>query len=328
MTNKQDTAPETSKENVFYLVLHGFISLIDVGDDGFVGLVLDMGDAHAYLYGDWLFEQTLPVRAPGQFPLHLGVEGVDSYKKDESKNTLDSSKNVVVKLDSFPSLPNPSVRALLFLPRPRQIYYAISGTIDPNSIQGTKWDIGRIQGTPAEVSGVKVFEYTCKTFEAVKLVHYTNDTNPYWCPTPDHVVELVSKRIAILHIYDEPQKTMLPDEAAQHTVDEFNASLKVLGVQVQLTKKADDHVTLPSPIDGLLLEELDTLDKRSLLTLDLLNQQRAQGANDNTNPIGGGTGGQVCSGAHAVITPGAFKAADINKFTITTPKGQNSHGIE
>jgi hypothetical protein len=293
-------------ENVIFVVLHGFISLIDIGgtDDAFLAYLLDMGDAHAYLYGNWLFEDEFPLRAPGQLPLELGLQGVDPFPKSEL-NILNTSVNVVVKVSSIPALPNAAIRGIIHLPRPRAIYYAISGDIQKDSLKGTKADIDKIVGTPTEVSGIKIFEYTCPDIRNVQLVHFTDDPNPLW-HTPKEgegnpaKFDNPNRQVFTLHIYDEPPTTMKEEEAQQHTVDEFNMSLNVLGVAVQMTKNAGDLELPDKPPTGLASEELCTLDCRRANAIALFN--RGRGGKDDKS--GAGTGGQVCSGAHGILPGG------------------------
>jgi hypothetical protein len=306
MPRKKTAKPRRSvnKENILFVVLHGFISLIDTGgdEDAFLAYVLDMGDAHTYLYGDWLFEEEFPLRAPGQLPLQLELKGVNSFPK-KPENQLNTTNNVVVKVARIPELPNAAIHAVIQLPRPRQIYYAISGDIQADSLKGTKNDINKILGTPTSVSGIRIFEYTCPDLRNVQLAHFTDDPNPLW-HTPrigegDPAV-FDDRDVFVLHIYDEPPATMSEEEAQQHTVDEFNKSLDVLGVKVQMTKKAGDLEPPNPPPKGLTTKELSTLDFRRRQVLAVLNQ--ARGGEDDQS--GGGTGGQVCSGAHGLLTGG------------------------
>jgi len=44
-------------ENVLYVILHGLISLVDVGDAGFNAYMFDMGTDHRYLYGTFRIEK-------------------------------------------------------------------------------------------------------------------------------------------------------------------------------------------------------------------------------------------------------------------------------
>ena len=92
-------------ENILFVVMHGFISLVDTGgkEDAFLAYVLDMGDEHAYLYGDWLYEEVSSPIA-GTIALVLELQGVDSYPSNEkdknakNKNTLDTTVNVRVEV--------------------------------------------------------------------------------------------------------------------------------------------------------------------------------------------------------------------------------------
>jgi hypothetical protein len=301
-------------ENILFVVMHGFISLVDTGgkEDAFLAYVLDMGDEHAYLYGDWLYEEEFPLRMPGQLPLMLELQGVDSYSPN-AKNTLDTKVNVVVEVAEVPYLDNSAILAVIQMPRPRAIYYAISGDIQKDSLKGTVDDIGKIQGKPEQVSGIRIFVYTCPDFKKVQLIsQLTNDTDPLWhAPklTEGNPAKFPDRNVFVLHIYDEPPITMSTEDAQAHTMEEFNKSLEMMNVAVQMTKKAGP-LELPNPLppdlEGLISEELSTLNIRRRLVLGLLNEARGGCPEEDT---GGGTGGQVCSGAHGVLSGNSSSTA-------------------
>jgi hypothetical protein len=300
-------------ENILFVVMHGFISLVDTGgkEDAFLAYILDMGDEHAYLYGDWLYEEEFPIRSPGQLPLVLELQGVDSYPQN-AKNTLDTTVNVVVEVAEVPYLDDPAILAIIHLPRPRAIYYAISGDIQKDSLKGTVDDVKKIQGKPTQVSGIRIFVYTCPDFDKVQLMStLTNDTDPLWhapkltegnpAKFPDHTPP-PPRNVFVLHIYDEPPVTMSTEDAQAHTMEEFNKSLEMMRVAVQLTKEAGDLEPpnpLPPDLEGLISEELSTLNIRRRLVLGLLNEARGGCPEEDA---GSGTGGQVCSGAHGVLS--------------------------
>src|SRR5689334_16860490 len=182
--NRTNSGSEGSdkRENILYVVLHGAICLVDVGASGFKAYLIDMGDEHAYLYGDWLFEKLIPQKAKGQWPLEANLEGVDSSPKVIGQNTLDPNENVIVNISAPPSEPYPNNRALIYLPRPRKIYNFVSGKLAANSILGTKDDIKKIEGNPVDVSGIRVFEYTFTDKDKVALFDDTEDGIALWTP--------------------------------------------------------------------------------------------------------------------------------------------------
>ena len=73
---KQAAPKKKRVENVLYVVLHGLITLIDVKRKGFIAHVLDIGDDHKYLLGEWLQEQDIPERKRGTAPLRATLINV------------------------------------------------------------------------------------------------------------------------------------------------------------------------------------------------------------------------------------------------------------
>jgi hypothetical protein len=209
--------------HLLYLVLHGLISLVDVGDDGFIAYALEIGTAHRYLYGNWLTEQEIPVRPQGGQPLIAELTGVDS-----GEETLNTNFNVVVQVDKAPDVDHDDVRAVFKLPRPSKIHHFVAGTL-ANALQGT---LKPIAGKPVALSGIRIFEYT---FQDSGDVHLTqaSGTEPLWmCPGAVRAKGQTLK-VAVLHIYDQPGEDML--DHTQHTLDEFKKSAAFLGTDITLS---------------------------------------------------------------------------------------------
>src|SRR4029077_20057404 len=96
----------TPDVQVLYVVLHGLISLVDIGT-GFLAFALDMQDQHRYLFGNWLTEDEIPARSTGSQPLTAELVGVDAGNK-----RLDSDQNVIVEIDKVPDPDHQDVRAV------------------------------------------------------------------------------------------------------------------------------------------------------------------------------------------------------------------------
>lgn len=296
---------QTTPINVLYVVFHGFISLCDYGQEGFIAHVLDMGEDHAYLYGDWLSEHPIPKRQPGQSAQIATLKSVDSYPPSDC-NTMNSDNNVIIGLPDVPDPSHPFVRAILNLPRPKCIYDFISGTLNPAALQGTKEDIEKVVGSPTAVSGVRVFEYTFKDITQVKVVVNFGGEVCLWQPPEPADVCDKNLKVSVFHVYDEPLETFPSTaDAVAHNLTEFNNSMSFLGVNITLVKEPV-QITNSQPLPGLLeAETITTLDKRQCIILELLNKVRSGGKVTIENRVlgGGGGGGQVCSGGHATVSP-------------------------
>lgn len=292
--------PAITPTNVLYVVLHGLISLVDIGSDGFIAYLLDMKDEHVYMYGDWLTEQGIPTRGKGQRPLLASLQGVDAATRNQGTNTIDPTMNVVVQVPKAPPIIDPRVRAVLNLPRPQNIHYCISGTLLPNSLKGTTGSIVNLVATPPQLSGIRIFEYSFADASKVQLSS-DDGTNKLWtCPVPRLLAPVDNKNIAVLHVYDEP-KERFPDEdtATKHNQDEFNLSFAFLGVPLELVKVAQDVIPA-GHIPGLHPGELDSLDQREVFVLNIMFKVRCgQDPQPDKKTTGGG---QVCSPAHAIVS--------------------------
>ncbi|HEX3093539.1 MAG TPA: hypothetical protein VHW72_12995 [Candidatus Angelobacter sp.] len=298
-TSLDASAPATTPTNVLYVVLHGLISMVDIGAGGFIAYLLDMKEDHVYLYGDWLTEQDFPTRGKGQRPVVASLQGVDAAMLNQGTNTIDPALNVVVKVQKAPPITDVRVRAVLNLPRPQNIRYCISGTLLPNSLKGAAGPITSLVATPPRLCGIRIFEYTFD--DATKVQLLAEDGTKLWaCPEAKLLAPIDNKNIAVLHVYDEP-KDRFPDEdtATKHNQDEFNLSFAFLGVPLELVKVPQDAVPA-GPMPGLDPGELDSLDQREAFVLNIMFKVRCR--QDPPPSKGSGGGGQICSPAHAVVT--------------------------
>lgn len=298
-------------EHRLYVVLHGLICLTDIGKPGFVGHILDVQDEHDYLYGNWLREEQIPPRAPGQDPFLMRLVGVNS-----GCATLDPCQNAILTLSSSPSDNNPSVRAVVYLPRPEKIYYFLSGAVDPAIFSDVNHFIGR--KAPDRVSAIRVFQYSfafCveNGVETNSVALLGRDYTPLWIcpdlaevpvgydcesvgPCPDESEICGTIKVAVLHIYDEPGSDLDDDE--EHNKEEFNLSTDFLGATtVTLLEAAEIDDQDPPDVPGLLDGETDPLSRRDDSVLALL--QVARG--DEIEPIGG-SGGTVCNGVNGQVS--------------------------
>jgi len=276
--------------NILYVVLHGLISLVQVNNSGFLAHLIEMGDEHQYLYGNWLLEEEVPRRGNGQMPLVAQLSGVDPGTQG-----LDPNFNLVVHVSPIPADTDPRVRAVIRLPLPRDIHYFISGTVSPGVITGPASSVTKIVGQPDQLSGVRVFEYTFQ--DQGKVLLAAEDGTTLWSCPP--LAVLPDRNVAVLHIYDEPGKTLPAN--SDHNVREFNESTGFLGVPLQLTKTVQALTGLPgqNAIPGLFPGETATLDMRAVFVLDQLMNHRPQKLSSPKVTGGPGSGGQVCSGGNA-----------------------------
>ena len=269
-----------------YVFLHGLICLVDVGKLGFLGYMLDVGEDHKYLCGNWLLEREVRQR-PTRSPLRMQLVGV--YPGEAR---LDEGLNFIVKLAAHPNASDIPSRAIITLPRPKHIYYFNQGAVHHTSCQG---NTGRFSKFPTVVSGLRVFEYRFRNYSDVALVDDYGKC--IWeCPPPASIKD-VHRLVATMHIYDEPQEEV----PAGHNLHEFNTSLKFLGVEdVELLDSNTDPRINDLILPGALPGETSTLDSRDPDVLQLLFQARRNElfvARD----AGSGGGGPVCGGANATM---------------------------
>jgi hypothetical protein len=284
------------EENVLYVVIHGLVTLIDVKEKGFLAHMLEIGDEHEYLLGDWLEEAAIPERKTGKEPLRATLTQVDSGPAQ-----LDPGQNAVLKLNSVPADTSSNVRAVLRLPRPRKIYNFVRGKLRANALNG---DLSRLVRTPNEISGVAVFEYTFQDKERVALV--TDSGTGIWKPKGLAFVSVPGGdlAVAVLHVYDEPGIRLRGDaieDMAGHNRREFKLSSEFLASNLELVKDTETPFLLlkDDVPPGLLPGEVTNLDERdqSVFAIVLgLRQGNASGA-----AAGGGSAGPICAGMHAQL---------------------------
>jgi hypothetical protein len=270
-----------------YVFLHGLICLIDIGKAGFLAHMLDVGDVHKYICGNWLLERDIRVHRISKAPVRMQLVGVEP-----GNARLDEGLNFIVKLSAVPNPYPVPLRAIITLPRPRHIYYFNQGAVSHTSCQG---NVSRFTRFPTVVSGLRVFEYRFSDYTKVAL------TNEYgrsiWdCPPPAPIPE-IGRVVSTQHIYDEPQEEV----PAGHNLQEFNNSLAFLGVQdCQLldsnTEPKINDLILPGALPG----ETSTLDSRDPDVLQLLFQARRRELFEALD-VGSGGGGPVCGGANGVL---------------------------
>src|SRR5215467_2582169 len=167
-------------ENRLYLALHGFITLVDIGEFGFIAFALEMGNVHSYKYGNWLLEQDIPARGIGQLPLVASLVGVDNELLCPGDNDLNPNQNVIVSIPEAPTIKNQKVRAAFFLPRPRKIYHFVAGGIPPGALVGPDDHLRRVLGVPTLIMGLTVFEYPLAPCRRIALVDDTPEATELW----------------------------------------------------------------------------------------------------------------------------------------------------
>jgi hypothetical protein len=298
----------TAPENVLYVILHGSIVLVDVLKDsknGFDAYLLDMGKAHQYMYGTWFLEDVIPERQLGQDPMILTLEGVNPSALVSGTNDLNPDLNAVVKLPAAPVINSGVVRALVHLPRPRKIYYFTCGTVEKGSFVGA--GVARLVDNkePSTISGIRVFEYTFDAAAKTGLLAGNPEALRVW-DCPNDLAPVGTRRVAVLHIYDEPGTSMTAAAAKQHNLEEFETSLRLLGASFKLTKNphevrpAPATLLQPAPADlGILEQELGALGNRGDFMLDSLFKDRS-GTERKVSKIAGG-GGQICGAGNGLV---------------------------
>lgn len=304
--NAQEKIAEPPK-NVLYVVLHGLVCLIDDKSYNFIADLVDMGDDHEYLCGDFLFE----------FPIQSGEEltlkGVHEREPTvKNKNDLDTKFNAVVKMPDEPRIDN-YYHCRIHLPRPANIHHYIKGKVVADSLKGP---LGDLVGTPEKISGIRVFEYYFEDFNEVHVGTKSGET--LWkCPEPVLVKDKATRYLnaVVLHIYNEPGQVMA--NAAKHNRDEFNFTFAHLGTQLRLTTPAMRPEDNGEPPLGIIREELYSLDMREETIRKLTAMMRklrypVPGATveldfapdrlkQDAELLGGGGGTQVCGGPNGLI---------------------------
>ncbi|HEY2236364.1 MAG TPA: hypothetical protein VGK01_23030 [Candidatus Angelobacter sp.] len=275
-----------------YVFLHGLICLIDVGKLGFLAHMLDVGDEHKYLYGNWLLEREIKPPRIGRPPVRMQLVGVEP-----ANARLDEGLNFIARLSALPNASQIPLRAIITLPRPKHIYHFNQGAVSHTSCNENFK--GRFIRFPTVVSGLRVFEYRFSDFTKVAL------TNEYgrsvWdcpppAPTPTPIPEL-GRVVSTLHIYDEPQEEV----PAGHNLREFNTGLKFLGLHdCELLDSNTEPKINDLILPGVLPGETSTLDSRDPDVLQLLFESRQRKLFEAVD-IGGGAGGPVCGGPNGIL---------------------------
>lgn len=289
-------------ENVLYVIFHGLISLIDIGDAGFNAYMFDMRTDHRYLFGSWLIEiDSLEQNSSSQDPVVLTLDSVDAAARTKD-NTLDPDLNLVIKLDAPLPTKLPGARAVIQVPRPRKIYYYTCGDAQ-RIIDGDKSRL--VNGDyPSTISETRVFEYTFKGSPSPRLL--AGDPPPagsssVW-PFPKDLAPVGFRQVATLHFYNEPD-VFNPNTAEEHARAEFLLSTAILGVPMKLTAPSQGDVPPPAGQPdlralGILQQEVTPLDGRNDALLDF--QYLARTGQPRPNTTGGG-GGPICGGGNAQV---------------------------
>ena len=299
MATNPPVAPPVT-ENVLYVFIHGLISLVDIGDEGFNAYFLEIGPQHRYLFGDFLLEQEVRKRETGQSPLVLNLDGVDGQTVSPA-NRLNPNLNGIIQVQAAPSATADPVRALLHLPRPRNIYYFHCGPLPAGALHGNP---SRIVGgkTPSTISGVSVFEYTFSSASGPSLTE-EDPAKTAW-KVPDNLARIGNRLVASLHFYDEPFNRMSEAEALRHNVEEMNLSLRFLGTNFRLAQTTGEARPLPPNSTqpdikdlGILQGETGPLNRRRDFVRGMVFKQRC----GQDMPMPGTGGGAICGGFHAQV---------------------------
>lgn len=297
--------PPVLEENILYVVLHGLITLIDIKEQGFLAHVLEIGDDHQYLLGEWLQEAVIPGRERGRDPLRATLKNVDS-----GAAKLDPSTNAVLKLDAVPIDTTGDVRAVLQLPRPRKFYNFVRGKLPEGALEG---EVKRLVQVPDKISGTVVFEYTFQDKDKVALV--SDSGLNLWKPKALAIVTVppsdpnsgtdAAKTLSLvaLHVYDEPG-FRLPGDALRNAEEHNRREFKLSGVFLNSTIDLVKKTAKPDPLlkadlpPGLLPGEVTNLDERdkSVRAIVIGKREGEVGAD-----AGGGSAGPVCGGIHATL---------------------------
>jgi hypothetical protein len=276
MKKKAKDSPQPT--NVLYVVLHGLITLVDIGEDGFLAYLMDMGKEHKYLAGDWLLEKKIKRGAQVQL---INVDCGDA--------TLSEYHNAIVTVPSPPSANHEHVHALIALPRPVCIHYFVRGNVKTDTLM----DTSGLKKRPQYLSSIRIFEYTFTAQSDVRLVFPFYQGTLWQCPT---LAQTGERNVAVLHIYDLPGASM--DDPQGHNINEFNKAAAFLGDKVRMRNAAeatDPDVLLP----GMLPGETACLVLRHKDALNLLRHAREKRISSSTDA--GGCGSETCAGCNAEV---------------------------
>jgi len=294
----QKRAVPIQRDNVLYVVLHGSISLVDIGEKGFKAFVLTIlnqqnEDEHKYKFGNWLAEIDIPARTADDPPARATLLGVDG-----GNAALDSDKDAIIERPSLPNSSDAKVRAIVDLPRPQRILYFRTGTLPPNSLIGFQANNRSVlQNAPSQLSQIRIFEYSFKNAENLSLDFGSGIS---WKAPALAFTE--SLAVAVLHIFDEPDSFLPPD--SDHNDREFNEStaffetpdLKLVNSQTAKFTKDPD---VPS---GFLPEEIFSLAERQNAIFNLVLDTRVQQFGRATAlAISTPPGSGLCTVAQAIV---------------------------
>jgi hypothetical protein len=277
--------PTDAKRGTLYVLMHGLICLVDVGKLGFLAYVIDVGEDHKYLLGEWLVEKELP-KVEEAYQNRLQLVGVTP-----GCATFDENFHAILRMTQAPTGEEVPIRAIITLPRPKEIDYGVQGTLEATALQG---NMSKFVAPPTHVSGLTIFVYDFVDFSQVGIVRESGSTFVE-CPEPAGKDD--EPKVSVLHIYNEPTEV----QPSQHNLDEFNQSLTLLGatdirmVNASVATEPDD-----GDEQGLLFGESATLDQRAEQVSILIRSLR-RGIIPDSGDVGGGAGGPVCGGAQGTV---------------------------
>lgn len=297
-TQKQLNASRTSREKyILYVILHGLITLVDTGK-AYIAYLLEMGDEHRYLYGNWMIEDSISRRRDGQNPMVAVLKGVHHGRGPTSE--LMPELNAVLKIKKVNPISDSRIRAIFYLPRPQKIHHFVCGKLFKNSL---KIDPGEFVNStpPTFLSAIRIFEYEIvmgREGPRARLV--SRDRSPLWtCPALAPIPS-TNRKVAVLHIYDEPGFSLNDESAKKHNLQEFKLSMEFLGKSQTLTKVTGMAISRPKgqpSVPGLVTGETGTLDQREQQFLQFLVDARS--GSEFSQDVG--SGGPVCSGGNAKV---------------------------
>lgn len=243
-------------ENVFYVIFHGLVSLVET-PNGFRALLIRM-DGHRVAAGHWLTERTIPANSV------MTLNGVRA-----GGASLDPQKNLIVRGARIDQASLKKFRfAEIALPKPRLVHSFLTG-IAEDVLTGT------VQPTSTSYSAVQVFEYELSAdFPDISLAGATFD---WECGGSTQLNS--GDRVSVLHVLNEPE--LDADDA--HTIEEFRRGSRVLGADLSINAPLPFPRDLPgAPPKGLLVEELLPSGDRQGRVLHLIDffragSQRTQG---------------------------------------------------
>lgn len=242
--------PRPPKENRFYVLMHGSISVVQGPNNEFRIYALKMADDHSYRFGNWLAEESIPV---GFLAELRGVEPTGRNKQ----NVLNPKLNPTIRLKDWPDDTDPCVQARITLPRPRRIHYLGLGKAEI-----LRSDL--LIFPKPKISGLTVFEYAVPgSFEELQL-RSLDGQRLFWRSSPPTEYPGCDARVASLHIFNAPSQ---PDAATVgHARDEFAKSTKLLGQpEVMFAGKPKDLGKQPDVPEGLSPYEVTPLSERAAL---------------------------------------------------------------